>query len=240
MASYEGWLFNEDSSLKAKLQGLYVDTDVNAPNTGRGVPVRYRLPYTELGELTYPHIIIEHMDIIRDPAREHRGWIQLGYAPYGYDGWWGPDDDVMDPSESPYFTEFPIPMVIRYRITVLSRGARELSLIVSKLMQIDRLPPRFGYLHVPQDGTIRTMELLDGPDLVYANDGNDKHLHSSTYVVGVASELLPQEVYEFDTRVSEIHVTASPYTLSSDILFTEAGFEYWRKSKTLATTWNTQ
>lgn len=237
MASFEGWLFNEDAALKAKLQGLSVTTDVNAPVSGRGVPVRYRMPYTELGELTFPHIIIEHMDIIRDPDREHRGMIQLGYAPYGYDGWWGPNDDVMDPADSPYFTEFPIPMVMRYRITVLSRGARELSAIIGKLMQIDRLPPRFGYLQIPQDGTIRTMDLLDGPDISYANDGDDKHLHSSTYVVGVYSELLPQDLQTYD-RVTELHLTLGTYSESSDIVLTP-GFEYWRKSKTLATTWTT-
>jgi len=241
MTSFEGWLFNEDLALKSKLQGIAVPTDVNAPPTGRPVKVRYRMPNTELGELTFPHLIIEHMDILRDSSREHRGWIQLPYAPDGYEGWWGPDDDVMDPTLSPYYTEFPIPMNIRYRITLLSRGARELSAIVGRLMQIDRLPPRFGYLEVPQDGTIRTMELLDGPDITYAKDGDDKSLHSASYIVSVATELLPQEIQQF-TRVTDLHLTLSTFSAyndSSDVLF-DSGFEYWRRSKTQAITWNTQ
>src|SRR5580704_18395833 len=72
------WINNEDAALKFKLQGITV---VDANNPARPVPVRYRLPEDELATLSYPIIIIEHIGMFPDPAREHSGFIQLGYAP---------------------------------------------------------------------------------------------------------------------------------------------------------------
>lgn len=217
------WILNEDRALKLKLQGLKV-SDPNAPAGGRGVKVRYRLPENELADLDFPIIIIEHSGISRDPEREHRGYVQLPYAPEGLEGWWDANDTKMDPAKSPYFTDFPIPHNIDYQVTVLARKALHLMPIVSQLAQIDRLPSRFGYLEVPEDSTIRSLFNMGGPDIGtvsynYGNDEDGKRLHRATYMVRVATEIAEVEVDNiWDTfLVNTVNIDLSEYSDVEDI-----------------------
>jgi hypothetical protein len=186
------WLLNEDAALKYKLQGLTV-TDANAPN-GRPVPVRFRLPETEVADLTFPIIIIEHDGWYEAPEREHRGFVQLPYSPEGYPIWWedtGPATTNFNPSDSPYWSFFPIPYNLDYYVTFFTRIMHEHTIpLIQQLAQHDRLHPKFGYLDVPQDGTIRTLQLLGGPSLIDGYDENNKRYFSVKYKVRVFSELL--------------------------------------------------
>lgn len=233
------WLLNEDAALKKKLQGLKVD-DTNAPNGGRPVPVRFRLPETELSDTSFPLIVIEHAGMSRDTEREHRGYIQLPYIPEGEDprGLWplevdvvdgvpendpgleswqiagdpdGVDDGVderwdgdqdgqsltVDPATIPYMSQFPIPYNLDYQITVYSRKALHDRALVAALAAEDRIPERFGYLEIPQDGTFRRIDLIGGPEPSAEKDRDGKRIFRETYAVRVSSELLPSEVDTF-------------------------------------------
>lgn len=191
------WLFNEDAALKAKLEGLQV-FDTNNPN-GKDVKVRYRLPQTEVSDLDFPIIVISQLSWTLANDREHRGFIQLPYAPEGYPSWW--DDSggeavaTFDPNDSPNYSYFPLPYNFDYQIDLYCRFMRDHTLpLVAQLAGPDRLDPKFGYLDIPQDGTKRTMQLLGGPALEAQKDANDKRLFQVTYLVRVFSELIPAVV----------------------------------------------
>lgn len=184
------WLYNEDAALKVKLQGLVV-FDNNAPSGGRPVPVRFRLPQDELANLSYPIIIIEHAGWIPDPEREHRGTnIQLPYAPEGYSQWWGPTQPA-DVTASPYYADFPMPYRFNYQITVYARFmTQHMRPLVAQLLTDPYLPAKFGYLNVPQDGTVRSMFLEGGPEEGYGFDEDSKRMLKTTFLVSVFSELV--------------------------------------------------
>ena len=172
-----------------KLQGLTV-FDGNAPAGGRTVPVRYRLPQDELAGLSYPIIIIEHAGLYPDPDREHRGRIQLPYAPEGYQPWYsGPDNAVV--ADSPYYAYFPMPYNFDYIITLYARFMdAHVQPLVATLATEPYLPAKFGYLTIPQDGTVRSMFLQGGPEFGYGKDEDGKRMFSVTYRIRVFSELV--------------------------------------------------
>lgn len=213
------WLLNEDAALKKKLQGLQV-FDANAPQ-GRPVPVRFRLPETEVADLTFPIIVIEHDGWYPAPEREHRGYVQLPYAPEGYAPWWNvtgdPNTEQFDPTDSPYWSDFPIPYNLDYFVTVYARIMHEHTIpLVAQLAASDRLHPKFAFLDVPQDGTKRTLQLLGGPAGADEYDTNGKRLFSVKYKIRVFSELVPAAITQF-ARVGRINFNFSAYTNLEDI-----------------------
>jgi hypothetical protein len=193
------WIYNEDAALKLKLQGLTVG-DPN--NSSRPVPVRYRLPEDELATLTYPCIIIEHVGINPAPEREHRGYIQLQYAPEGLPIWWPTYATSYDPTLSPYYSWFPLPYNMDYSVTVYTRKmAEHLQPLLATLATENYLPYHFGYLDIPQDGTVRNMFLMEGPQIQYGKDKDDKRLFRATYMIRVMTEIIPTI---FNTNISGI------------------------------------
>lgn len=186
------WLINEDRAVKAKLQGLSV-TDANAPG-GRPVPVRYRVPEVELATQTFPLIVIEHAGIEKAAEREHRGPVYLPYAPEGSAKWWADGDTSYDVTQSPYLVDYPIPFDLRYRVMVFTRLAEHDIALAALMMQRERLPARFGFLDIPEDGTVRRLDLLGGPELADTRDENGKRLFRREYLISVSSEMLPSAI----------------------------------------------
>ncbi|MDX3260695.1 hypothetical protein PV336_15860 [Streptomyces sp. MI02-2A] len=182
------WLINEDRAVKAKLQGLTV-SDVNAPTGGRPVPVRYRVPESELAAQTFPLIVIEHAGVEKADDREHRGTIMLPYAPEGSAPWWQPTDSGWDVRDSPYMVDFPIPYDIRYRVLVFTRLSEHDIALASAMAQFNRIPARFGFLEIPEDHTTRRLDLLGGPELVDTRDGDGKRMFRREYLISVSSEM---------------------------------------------------
>lgn len=181
------WLLSEDAALKAKLQGLMV-YEGNTPG-GREIPVRFRLPQVEISNLSYPIFIIEHAGQYPAHEREHRGYIQLPYAPEGQQPWYsGPANAEV--ANSPYYSWFPFPWDLHYQITLYARFMEtQAQPLVAMLATEQYLHPKFAFLNVPQDGTVRSMFLLGGPEWGYGTDGDGKRLIRVTYLVNVYSEL---------------------------------------------------
>ena|SRR6185437_7047588 len=203
------WLRNEDAALKYKLQGLLV-TDANSPPGGREVKVRYRLPETELANLNYPIIIIEHAGLYPAPEREHRGYIQYPYAPEGYPTWWNASDTSYDPTLSPYRQYFPVPYNFDYQVTLYGRTMTEhIEPLTAQLLTHNYLPYHFGFLKVPQDRTIRTLQLLGGPEYGYGKDNDGKRRYNVAFKIRVFSELVPP--IPTPVPVTDIHVDLSVY-----------------------------
>ena len=196
------FILNEDAAIKAKFQGLTV-SDATAPTSGRQVSVRFRLPETELADANYPQIIIDPPEINKASDREHRGPTYLPYAPEQYTGstitgidrdakefvpGWDPATSPVD--QSPFFVQdYPIPFDFDYQITVETRKQTHLTELMIALAQIDRIPARFGFLEVPADGTVRSLFLIGGPEIIPTKDADSKRLFRAIYRIRIASEL---------------------------------------------------
>lgn len=213
------WLLNEDAALKVKLQGLRV-FDAGAPEPpGRPVPVRFRLPETEVADLTYPIIVIEHAGWYVANEREHRGFVKMPYAPEGLEPWWhdtGPASTVFDPNDSPYWSFIPIPYNLDYTVSIYTRFMLDHTMpLISQLAAYNRLNPKFAFLDVPQDGTKRTLQLLGGPDAADEYDENGKRIFRTVYKVRVFSELVPQIIQY--ARATQINLDLSVYDNIADL-----------------------
>lgn len=199
----DGWLYVESRAIKKKLQGIRV-TASNYPE-GREVPVGFIGPDFEVRNAEYPGIYLTYGDMVRATDREHRGTAALEYAPSGFPSdvlvpadmedkenagvvaW---DEAGFDRLSSPYrFTEHPLPYNFVFQIAVLTRNHQQAFEIMSHLSSDHYLHDRWGYLEVPEDGTIRTLELTGGPDVSVIRDEDGKRLVQVLYSVSVSSEL---------------------------------------------------
>lgn len=187
------FIFNEDRALKEKLSGLVV-MDANAPSAGRPVEVLWFNNNIELNNLTYPSIVVRNLGIERAVEREQRGWVQLPYAPEGFALW----DNYTDVTESPYWAQAPIPYNVNYQIEVLARMDRDATYLRAILAGPDYLPARFGYLEIPEDGTVRRLDLTGGPTEVDTRDSDGKRLFHAAYAVSVSTELLPKQIEAYN------------------------------------------
>jgi hypothetical protein len=116
--------------------------------------------------------------------------VQLPYAPEGFSQWWS-DDTQADVTMSPYFANFPMPYRFNYEIILYARfmGAH-IQPLVAQLATQNYLPAKWGFLEVPQDGTIRSMFLQGGPEFGYGQDEDGKRMIKVTYLISVFSELV--------------------------------------------------
>lgn len=205
-------IFAEDEALKAQLSGLNVPVTRGSSST-LPVKVRFGLPQDELATLTFPVVIIDHVDISRDPEREHRGMIALPYTPEGYATWWTTTAADYDPVLSPYMTEYPVPLNIDYEVTVLTREKSQLMGIVSQYMADNRIPPRFGAMRIPQDHTARRIEMLADVNIEADRDSDNKRIFRAKYALRVPTEILPAN-YPNIFRVSTVKLNTLQISLT--------------------------
>ncbi|KJK55360.1 Ig domain-containing protein [Saccharothrix sp. ST-888] len=152
--------------------------------------IRFRNPEYELADSGFPLVLITHTGISRDTDREARGYTTIGYAPEGLAPW----PDINDPTRSPYSAQMPVPLAIDYQIEAFTRKQAHMTELIGQLLQFDRLPPRFGYLQVPQDGTVRRLDILGGPESTETKDQLGKRLFVAAWSIRVSAELFLSEI----------------------------------------------
>lgn len=223
------WISNEAAALKNKVSGLTV-TDA-ASTTGRPVNVWFWDPEYEFADLTFPCIILQHSGISKADDREHRGSTLLPYVPEQFNTangtapsfdpatgtpiTWDTTTDY-DPTQSPFrVVDYPIPYNVDFQVDVYSRFQTELMPLIGQLSAIDRLPVRFGYLEVPQDATIRSLDLIGGPEIVADKDAEGKRLFRAVYSVRVYSELNLYDVEQITSVINKVNLTVSPIVSTS-------------------------
>ena len=194
------WLLNEDAALKTKLSGITVQ-DAALPNPVP-VTVRFTVPEDEYADLSFPLITLTQALVQRDPERESRGVVELRALPEG-----------TDPAQGPYFAEVPVPFNIDYQVVLYTRTRGHLTYLIALLSTFPYLPERFGFLEIPQDNTVRRLDLLGGPEIDAGRDANNKRLFTATYRVRVSTELflLDGTLRNYPT-VSTVNVDAHEYT----------------------------
>lgn len=216
------YVVNESRALERKLEGIRLKAST-APK-GKTVPVQFVMGDYEFTAASFPGIYIRLGLVARATDREHRGPILLPYAPEGKRSdvlvhadmddtlnlstvpWIVDEDSVGDLRASPYkVPDVPVPFDINFDISVLTRNYDHAGQIVNVLADFDRLPPRFGYLEVPEDGTVRTLSLTGGPEIRPLRDRSDKRYFETLYSITVTSELSVYPVTDVK-RASEIDV----------------------------------
>jgi hypothetical protein len=177
------FLINEDTALKALLQGLTVS---DAGNAARPVPVYFGQPDKEIRAQTYPYITLDLVGVKEDASRAHRGYVPMTYAPEGV-------TIQANASGVPITTtQFPIPVDLFYQIVTYSRQPRHDRQIIAALTYQGRLPFRFGQLHIPEDNTLRRLDMLGFSKRDTTESG--KRLFSNIYNIRISAELFPDQV----------------------------------------------
>lgn len=194
-----GFTLVEDEALKRKLQGLVVGDENSA---SRSVPVRFRIPEKEEATVTYPFISIELINIRRaTDGREHRGWVRATQAATA--------QLFGTPQQYDYVgTQFPIPMELIYTVTTFARNIRH-DRQLNILLRTNVLPDRFGYVEVPEDGTIRRLD-FQGYRQADTLFGDGKRLFRKIYTVMIDAELYLDQVTEL-MKVHQLNIKQLTY-----------------------------
>lgn len=199
------FIINEDAALKTLLQGITV---ADAGNAVRPVPVYYGQPDKEIRAQTYPYITLELVGLREDAERAHRGYPVMTYEPEGV-------SIEADAQGNPITTtQFPIPVDLFYQITTFARQPRHDRQLVSALLSPARLPLRFGQLHIPEDNTLRRLDMLGFSKRDTTESG--KRLFSNVYNIRISAELFPDQVGQVYQVTQEPNITydygTTPFT----------------------------
>lgn len=219
MPDRPAFLFAEDKALLERVSNLAV---VDSANPERRVKSYYVYPDTEL-EKAYPFVTVDLIDI--SPAHEREASEQTYYY-------------VESPSESmirsstdlQYYpdsltkeqlsaipgmsaTEKFVPVDLMYQVTTWCRNPihdRQLTGLILRRV----FPFRRGFIEVPEDGTIRRLDLLDWrkADILDQETGYRKAIHRKVYTVSINAEI-PQADLFTARQVLEVRgtlVEASP------------------------------
>ena len=185
-------ILNEDKALKAKLQGITVS---DSGNPARPVGVWFGQPDTEIRQQSYPYITIELVGVNEGVERAHRGWVEFNYTPEG-----------ADPTQT-YESWYPIPVDLQYQVTTYARQPRHDRQIMNELFKSSRLPLRFGLLLIPEDGTVRRLDVLGF--IKRDTTEQDKRLFSNVFNVQISSEFLIEDLEQVYQVLEAPHISLS-------------------------------
>lgn len=193
-------LLNEDAALKLLLNGITVSDSGNA---ARPVGVWYGQPDPQIRQQSYPYITIDLIGISEAVERAHSGNVTFPYTPEGYD------------EDTDYESQYPIPVDLMYQITTFARQPRHDRQIIAQLFSPLRLPLRFGMIGIPEDRTVRRLDMLAFSKRDFTE--TDKRLFSNVYTISISAEFLREEL-------NQIYQVLYPPTItltSQDTIFTQ-------------------
>lgn len=185
------FLEREDRALKLKFRDELTVTDMasTVANEPRKVDVWFRYPDKEVRDVSYPFLTIDFVGLQKASEREHRNVIPLDYVPEEY-------QVVNETAATGIKTDFPVPYEIYYAITTYTRDPRHDRQLLAQLIQFSsRLSFRFGWLEVPEDKTLRRLDVL-GMDVQDYKDGEGKTVFRKVFTITVSAELFPDDVTE--------------------------------------------
>jgi hypothetical protein len=196
------FIINEDAALKTLLSGLTVSDGGNA---SRPVAVYYGQPDKDIRQQSYPYITLDLVGVREDVERAHRGSVNLTYTPEGTTPNTNEDGSLNQP------VNFPIPVDLIYQVSTWSRQPRHDRQIMAKLFAPGRLPFRFGQLTIPEDNTMRRLDMLGFSKRDTTEGG--KRLFSNVYNIRISAELFPDQL----TDVYEVLSVNTLYNYQSTV-----------------------
>jgi hypothetical protein len=176
------FIINEDAALKAILTGITVSDGGNA---ARPVAVYYGQPDKDIRTQSYPYITLDLVGVREDMERAHRGSVDLTYTPENFTP--NTDDNGLNQP-----VNFPIPVDLIYQVSTWARQPRHDRQIIASLFAPGRLPLRFGQLIIPEDNTMRRLDML-GFSKRDSTEGG-KRLFSNVYNIRISAELFPDQL----------------------------------------------
>jgi len=188
------FIINEDKALKTWLAGVTVS---DFKNSARAVGVWFGQPDVEIRDQSYPYMTIELIDIMEDPSRNHRGYGKLSYTPEGLS------------SSVPHYSENPVPVDIEYQVVSYSRQPIHDRQIINTMLS-QKLPFRYGTLTIPEDNTLRRVELLGYRKRDTTENG--KKLYVNVFSIRVSAEIFYSGISNATPAV-----TSTPTSLQSVI-----------------------
>lgn len=218
-----GFLLAEDAALKARFSTLKVSDDRNG---ARAVQVFFRYPEAET-ERTYPFLTIEMIDIVHARNRQHSE-TQIVYPKVGVDD---RADFLKSPDAMKYWpsrvsnmenitatgkdfiisNEF-VPVDLLYQVSTFTRSALHDRQLSSQMLSTIT-PFRKGFIEVPEDGTIRRLDLLDWTtaDLLDSEAGYRKRIFRKIYTLQMSAEIPSLDMYGLQ-QITTIVPTVVPIT----------------------------
>jgi hypothetical protein len=92
-----------------------------------------------------------------------------------------------------------------YQITTYARQPRHDRQIINALFSTNRLPLRFGLLAIPEDGTVRRVDMMGF--VKRDTTEQDKRLFRNIYNVQVSSEFLPAQLVQLYEVLTPPNIT---------------------------------
>jgi hypothetical protein len=192
------FILNEDAALKSLLSGITVSDGGNA---SRPVAVYYGQPDKELRQQSYPYITVDLVGIREDTSRAHRGYGPISYLP---------DTGVTLDPNTQYNTGYPIPVDLIYQVSTWARQPRHDRQIIASLLSFGRLPLRFGQLYVPQDNTVRRLDVLGFSKR--DSTEQDKRLFSNVFNLRISAEIFENSLDQMYKVLHNPHITFTTQT----------------------------
>lgn len=184
------FILAEEKALRAKLQGLTVEDRSQAE---RPVTVWYANPDETVVNRDFPYIEIRLVDVRRSAEREHRGRGDMPYIPDVPNWEPTPDDHVT-------VADFAVPYDLYFEVVSNARNNRESRVIQAQLMT-GPLRDRYGYLHIPEDSTIRRLDIMQPWQSLGNRDEHGKRIFTGSSLIRVSSEIPDPEV--LNSRIVE-------------------------------------
>lgn len=209
MAANEEFASAEDLAIKQALTGLTVASLRGGTSNTTAVNVWFRWPEREFAgpyrDALFPFITIDLMNVVYEANRHHS---------YNYDEMqYIPDDTPTAATPQEYMAPFPIPVSMIYMVATHCRSARHDRELLRKLLQPDYLPYKFGSLYVPQDDTVRRLDVLN---LTQNTDYDSlkKRVFRRIWTIGVSAEMLPENWSApsppINTPITEVDLAVIP------------------------------
>ena len=221
-----GFLLAEDAALKARFATLTVSDD---RNNARPVQVFFRYPESET-ERTYPFLTIEMIDIVHARNRQHSE-TEIVYPKTGIDSrtqflndpnlmtYWPSRvanmEDVSATGKDFIVSNEFVPVDILYQVSTFTRSALHDRQLSSQMLSTI-VPFRKGFIQVPEDGTVRRLDLLDWTtaDLLDSEAGYRKRIFRKIYTLQMTAEIPSTDMIglkQIDTVVtSVVPITSTP------------------------------
>jgi hypothetical protein len=195
----KGFLFAEDAALKLRFSNIFVNDD---RDNSRPLNVFFRYPEKET-EKYYPFITLERVAIAHATNRQEseRFYYYTGDSSYPRSEFsYFPSE--LNPTEVAALAnggrlrkEAPVPVNITYLVTTYARNPiHDVQITATMLRSI--IPFRRGFIEIPEDGTVRRLDLLQWQqsDITDQEAGQRKRIFRKVFTLVMNAEIPTSEL----------------------------------------------
>lgn len=216
--AHPGFLLAEDAALKLRLSQIAVVDDRNAE---RVCDVFFRYPH-DVTEKAYPFIVIDLLDINHATNRQNsettyyyaanttgmtddqvKQYQSFNYYPSTI----GPEGMSALAGDGFLTTESFVPVDLMYQVSTYCRSQDHDRQLTAKILR-RVLPFRRGFIDIPEDGTIRRLDLLDwnSSNVLDQEAAYQKRIFRKVYTLRMNAEIPASDLFA-GRRVLDVNST---------------------------------